>query len=170
VEDQGDTGRRRSETLAALGRELRWASAYAVLFSHLQARRAGIHSTDLEAHDILTLSGPMPAGQLAALTGLTTGAVTTLVDRLERAGLARRTPDPGDRRRVIVEALAPPEAMAQQIMPEFQRMGEDMDDLFSSYSDADLALILTFLQRSRAIAAARVAALGGPAALGPDGS
>ncbi len=151
----------RTEILAAISRELRWGSAYSVLFSHLMARRAGIHSTDLEAHDILTLSGPMPAGRLAVLTGLTSGAVTSLIDRLEDAGLARREPDPADRRRVIVRSLPPPPEMARLIMPEFEAMGDQVDALLGRYDDTELSLLLDFFQRSRAVAAARVAALQG---------
>jgi DNA-binding MarR family transcriptional regulator len=157
----------RAEILEAISRELRWASAYSVLFSHLMARRAGIHSTDLEAHDILTLSGPMPAGRLAALTGLTSGAVTSLIDRLEDAGLARREPDPADRRRVIVRSLPPPPEMARLVLPEFEAMGVKMDELLGRYDDAELSLLLDFFQRSRAVAAARVAALQGEPEL-PD--
>jgi DNA-binding MarR family transcriptional regulator len=88
----------------------------------------------------------MPAGRLAELTGLTTGAVTTLIDRLEDAGLASREPDPADRRRVIVRSLAPP--------PEVARLVE-------RYPDDDLALILGFLRDATALAAAQVAALRG---------
>lgn len=153
----------RRATIGALGREIRWLSAQAVLFSHLLARRAGIHSTDLEAHDLLTLSGPIPAGRLAELTGLTTGAVTNLIDRLEDAALARREPDPADRRRVIVRALAPPAAMARRIMPEFEAMGQQMDELLARYDEDELALLRDFLERSNAIAAERIAALGCPA-------
>lgn len=149
----------REEMQEAIGRELRWASAYSVLFSHLMARRVGIHSTDLEAHDILTLSGPLPAGRLAELTGLTTGAVTTLIDRLEDAGLARREPDSADRRRVFVRSLAPPPEMSRLVAPEFEAMGERMDTLLNRYADDDLALILGFLRDATALAAAQVTAL-----------
>ncbi len=153
----------RSEILEAISRELRWTSAYAVLFSHLMSRRVGIHSTDLEAHDVLTLSGPIPAGRLAALTGLTSGAVTSLIDRLEDAGLARREPDPVDRRRVIVRSLPPPPEVARLIVPEFEAMGQQVDELLGQYDDAELELILDFLSRARAIAADRIAALEGGA-------
>lgn len=151
---------KRSAILGALSQHLRWLSAYAVLFSHLQARRAGINSTDLEAHDILTLSGPIPAGRLAALTGLTSGAATSLIDRLEDAGLARREPDPADRRRVIVRALPPPPEIEQRIMPAFEEIGQRMDALFASYDDAELALIQDFLERATTIGAEQIAALG----------
>lgn len=151
----------RGAILEAISRQLRWMSAYSVLFSHLQARRVGINSTDLEALDILTLAGPMAAGKLAALTGLTTGAVTSLIDRMEDAGLARREPDPGDRRRVIVRALPPPPEVARLVMPAFEAIGQQMDELLSQYDDAELMLIHDFLERSLAIGAKQIAVLGG---------
>ena len=64
-----------------------------------------MNPTDLESLDILARHGPMTAGRLAEMTGLTTGAITGLVDRLERRGYARREPHPTDRRSVIVQPL-----------------------------------------------------------------
>ena len=63
----------------------------------------GINRTDMRCLDVIQREGPVPAGRLADETGLTTGAITTVLDRLERAGFARRTRDPADRRRVLVE-------------------------------------------------------------------
>lgn len=63
----------------------------------------GVNRTDARCMDILEHHGRMTAGQLASLSGLSTGAVTAVVDRLERAGYARRVPDPSDRRRVLLE-------------------------------------------------------------------
>src|SRR5919109_4685045 len=91
----------RAALLAALEREMRRMSGQSVLFSHAVAERVGMHPTDLECLGFLADEGPLPAGRLAELTGLTTGAVTRMVDRLERAGYVRREADPRDRRRVI---------------------------------------------------------------------
>ena len=95
----------RAATEAALDQALRDTSAQSVLFSQAVADRVGISPTDLETLDILVRSGPMTAGRLAELTGLTTGAITGLVDRLERRGYAHREPHPTDRRSVIVQPL-----------------------------------------------------------------
>ena len=62
----------------------------------------GINRTDARCLDIIERLGGVTAGRLARESGLSTGAVTTVLDRLERSGLARRTSDPGDRRRVLV--------------------------------------------------------------------
>src|SRR3954454_1764219 len=72
-------------------------------FDNLAAERLQVNRTDLHCLNAIENGGGLTAGQLASQTGLTTGAVTGVIDRLERAGLARRTPDPDDRRRVKVE-------------------------------------------------------------------
>jgi DNA-binding MarR family transcriptional regulator len=72
-------------------------------FDNLAAERLGVSRTDLHCLNAIENAGGLTAGQLAAAVGLTTGAVTGVIDRLERAGFARRIPDPGDRRRVKLE-------------------------------------------------------------------
>lgn len=147
----------RTALLTALNREVRWVSAHSVLFSHLMAERAGVRSTDLEAVDILDLAGPMTAGRLAEMTGLTTGAATTLIDRLEAAGYVRREPDPRDRRRVIVRPLPWPEQMTQMVRPAFDMMAKGFEDLCGQYSEAELSLVLDFLTRTNAVAQETIA-------------
>ncbi len=75
-------------------------------FDALAAERLGISETDLHCMNIIENSGGLTAGELAVQSGLTNGAVTGVLDRLERAGFARRVPDPADRRRVHVEVTA----------------------------------------------------------------
>ncbi|GAA3226734.1 hypothetical protein GCM10020256_37480 [Streptomyces thermocoprophilus] len=79
-----------------------------MLHGHASARACDLGATDLYALNILQLGGPMTPGELGTRTGLTTGPTTRLVDRLERAGYVRRTPDPEDRRKVIVEPVGKP--------------------------------------------------------------
>lgn len=78
-----------------------------VLHGHATAEAAGLNATDFFCLNLLSLSGPLTAGQLAQQTGLTTGATTRMIDRLERGGLVRRGRDAADRRQVIVEACRP---------------------------------------------------------------
>jgi DNA-binding MarR family transcriptional regulator len=97
--------------------------------------------------DILDQPGRRSAGDLAEASGLTTGAITAVIDRLERAGLARRVPDPSDRRRVLVEPTEKALEAAMELMVEPMRalylpMAE-------RYSDDDLRLILDFTRRGR---------------------
>src|SRR5215213_3372635 len=130
----------RASLVATLEGALRETSSQTVLFSHAVADRAGINPTDLETLDILVRSGPMTAGRLAELTGLTTGAITGLVDRLERRGYARREPHPSDRRSVIVQPLT--EIAERDLGPAYVSMNQEMDELLSRYSDEELAVIL----------------------------
>src|ERR671930_2324829 len=99
---------------AALQQELehamRRSSAQGVIFGQTVANVAGISGSDLECLDFLNLEGRVTAGRLAEVTGLTTGAITGVVDRLEEAGLVRRERDPADRRKVFI-AVVPEAAM-----------------------------------------------------------
>lgn len=72
-------------------------------FDGMAADRLRLNSTDLRCINIVEHAGGLGAGELAVEAGLTTGAVTGVIDRLERAGYARRVPDPGDRRRIRIE-------------------------------------------------------------------
>ena len=109
------------------------------------AGRVGLNPTDMECLGFLHLSvaGPTTAGQLAEETGLTTGAITAVIDRLERAGFARRADDPHDRRRVLVEAL--PKG-SKVILPLFEPLARRMAELHSRYKDHELALILDYMK------------------------
>ncbi|CAL9646104.1 hypothetical protein SUDANB19_06453 [Streptomyces sp. enrichment culture] len=75
------------------------------------AEAAGLHASEWYALSLISFEGRLTSGELSARTGLTTGATTRLIDRLERAGYARRTADPADRRRVIVEPV--PDALGR---------------------------------------------------------
>lgn len=93
----------KSELIDALVRAFRDSGNRDSAFENLAAERLGVSRTDLHCLNAIENGGGLTAGQLAAAAGLTSGAVTGVVDRLERAGFARRVPDPGDRRRVKVE-------------------------------------------------------------------
>jgi DNA-binding MarR family transcriptional regulator len=89
------------ERFATLGRQLSQAT---VLFHTQIAEHVGLSATDHKCLDLaVQAEHPLTAGQIAELSGLSTGAVTGVIDRLERAGFVRRVRDPGDRRKVLVE-------------------------------------------------------------------
>jgi DNA-binding MarR family transcriptional regulator len=142
---------------AALDRALRDTSAQSVLFSQAVADRVGMNPTDLESLDMLVRNGPMTAGRLAEMTGLTTGAITGLVDRLERRGYARREPHPTDRRSILIQPLI--ENAERDLGPAYVTMSEAMDELMSRYDDADLATILDFMTRAATITAEQIGRL-----------
>jgi DNA-binding MarR family transcriptional regulator len=145
---------RRTELLARLDEALRKVSAQSVLLSDTVAGLVGLNSTDLECLDLLYLSGPATAGRLAAHTGLTTGATTAVIDRLERAGYVRRTRDSHDRRLVVVEALP---AGIRRIEPLYRRLARAMDQLHEDYEDRQLAVVADYLSRAVDLGAAHVA-------------
>jgi DNA-binding MarR family transcriptional regulator len=135
---------------------LRRSSAAGVLHSQAVAKRIGINSSDLECLDLILMGGPATAGEIGRRTGLTSGAVTGLIDRLQRLGLVRRAADPADRRKVLVEAV--PEGVAK-IGGFFTPMAERMEALLSRYSEAELALIAGFTEEASTLALQRVAEL-----------
>src|SRR5215467_5063391 len=97
-----DSHEKRVEILGELARELRQFTGLGSSFFRAAAAKVGMTVTDLQVIDFLDSAGPMTAGQLADLTGLTTGAITGMINRLEEAGLVKRLSDPNDGRRVIV--------------------------------------------------------------------
>jgi DNA-binding MarR family transcriptional regulator len=146
----------REELTMAMMLALREVSALGVLHSQAVAERLAINSTDLECLDSIIMRGPLPAGELARLTGLTTGAITGIIDRLARAGFARREHDPADRRKVLVRATP---AVARKIGPLFKPMEQGALSVLALYDDKELALLLDFLARSRDAALAAMAVL-----------
>ena len=97
---------RDSRREAIVGRGRRRVRAYQTSndnFDQAIADRLGMNRTDMRCVDLIDQAGGMTAGELARAADLTTGAVTAVIDRLERAGMARRVADPADRRRVRVE-------------------------------------------------------------------
>jgi DNA-binding transcriptional ArsR family regulator len=125
------------EELMQTGREM---SAATVMFHSAVAERAGLSATEHKAMDILSRAGPLTAGQLAEHTGLTTGAVTGLIDRLEGAGFVRRARDPDDRRKVIVEPIL--EVLHGLIGPIFMEMGRAVGELYASYGESERQILL----------------------------
>jgi DNA-binding MarR family transcriptional regulator len=118
-----------------------------VIVSNFQAtEEVGLNSTDFASLCLLLLHGPTPAGRLAELTGLTTGAVTGLIDRLEQAGLVRREVDPGDRRKVIIVPDA--ERVERDVFPHFPSLQRAATTAFyKDFNIAELEVITAFLSR-----------------------
>ena len=101
----------------------------------------GVNRTDGRCLDILDQHGRMTAGELAREARLTTGAITAVVDRLERAGYARRVPDPADRRRVLVEVTERARELAYEL---FGPLAQASGPLLEDYSDEQLRLLIEF--------------------------
>jgi DNA-binding MarR family transcriptional regulator len=136
----------RAKSRAALMQELehavRKSSALGVIFGQTVANAVGISSSDLECLDFLNIEGRVTAGRLAELTGLTTGAITGLVDRMEKAGLVRRERDEEDRRKVYIAIV--PEALGK-IGSYYEPLQKAVTKNWEGYSDAELKLLLRFM-------------------------
>lgn len=132
--------RKSSEGMVRAGRALGHASA---TLNHAVAERLGLHPTAWECLSLLFEHGSMPAGRLAELTGLTTGSITGLVDRLESSGYVQRRRDPGDRRRVVVEVV--PEALAD-VPRLFEPMLDDMNRVHRGYTEEQMTAMVECLQ------------------------
>ena len=136
------------ETIDSVVRSLRRVNLQGSFFGQTVAIRFGLSESDVEALSVLLDSGAATAGRLSELMGLTSGAVTRVIDRLEQAGYVRRVPDPADRRRVIVELIPEKMAAVQATMDQF---GEKTASEIAKYSDAELAVIDDFLTRMAAV-------------------
>lgn len=139
-----------AEVRGELVRELRQFTGLGASFFRAAAARIGMTVTDMQVMEILEGSGPMTAGQLADLTGLTTGAITGMLNRLEESGLVRRERDPNDGRRVIVR-LARGKDERHEIGPIFASIGKAWDEMASHYDDEQIVFLLEFLKRSNAL-------------------
>jgi DNA-binding MarR family transcriptional regulator len=108
-------------------------------------RALGINRTDGRCIDIVHRTGRISAGQLAGEAGLTTGALTAVLDRLERKGYLRRVPDPGDRRRVLIEVT---ELLDRRAIELWGVLGERGTPILAKFSTAELEAVLRFLRLS----------------------
>ena len=120
---------------------MRRSSAQGVLFGQTVANAIGISGSDLDCLDFVNLEGRVTAGWLAEVTGLTSGAITGVVDRLEKAGLVRRERDEVDRRKVFIVVVS---ENAAKIGRFYVPMQQAMHKLWNTYSDAELQLLLRF--------------------------
>lgn len=109
------------------------------------AEAAGLHTSEWYALSLITVEGGLTSGELATRTGLTTGATTRLIDRLERAGYARRAPDPRDRRRVMVEPVPDALARVEEVVgPARRRIAE----VLSRYSPEQRAVLFDYFEHA----------------------
>lgn len=106
----------------------------------------GINRSDGRCLDVVDRWGQVTAGELAAEVGLTTGAVTAMVDRLESAGLLRRARDPDDRRKVVIQMTDEAQELADEIYGEIARATAPYVE---ALSDADLLTLISFFEASR---------------------
>lgn len=145
--NEDDQERRRTliEQLYVLGE---MNSTETALFQQAAAAKYGLGITDMKALSALVQEGPMTAGQLAQRLSLTTGAVTSLIDRLERHRFVRREPDPKDRRKVIVAVNYETIAAGNAGGNVYLSIGAAFNALYETYTTEQLAFLARHLQTS----------------------
>jgi DNA-binding MarR family transcriptional regulator len=113
--------------------------ANVVLYNHVVAQRVGLGASDGQFMTLLNVHGPLTPGQLARHTGMTTGTVTGVLDRLERAGLVERRRDAADRRRVVVTPRQ--DTLEKTFYPQYEQQARWLDRVLRTRSPEELAVI-----------------------------
>src|SRR5687767_1822383 len=135
--------RNRAELIAAFDREARRMGSVSTLHNHAVADYIGLHQTDQTCIDLLDWTGPLTAGEIGTHLGLSSGAVTGLVDRLEAGRWVRRERDPADRRRVIVHLST---ERGAELWALYQPLAETIDAYRDRLDPRDLRVVVEFLE------------------------
>jgi MarR family transcriptional regulator, organic hydroperoxide resistance regulator len=139
---------RTSETLVpSLHRAVRLFIAGAGFLSQRAADALGLHPTDMQFVNLLDLLGPTTPGALAQWSGLSSGGVTVVLDRLESAGYVRREPNPNDRRSVLIHLQS---AKQKRVDANYKAAQEQFAEVTKKFSAAELEVILRFFTASSA--------------------
>ena len=142
-EGQPGEGTSRPELIAQTTAEVRAQQIAYDRFHAAVASYLGINRTDLRCLDILDLAGRQTAGELAAAMGMSTGAVTAMLDRREKTGYVHRVRDPADRRRVLVE---PAELARERGWEVYQPFEEQTVPMFARFTEEQIAVVRDFLR------------------------
>ena len=140
----------REQSIARMADVMRDFMANAVLFQDAVARTGGLNGTDLQAVSLLMTQGPATPGELAERTGLSAGgAITAVIDRLEKAGYVSRRRDQADRRRVIVTADV--DKVLEQVGPIYGRVGARWAAYLDTLTDEQIELANELFSRASQI-------------------
>ncbi|MED4631546.1 MarR family transcriptional regulator [Peribacillus frigoritolerans] len=132
-----------SALLESLAHRLQRYGMRSVLFQQNMAQKIGVSHTDLKSAEILNETGPITAGELSKITGLSTGSVTALINRLEKSGYVKRERDQLDGRKVMIMPI--PERQ-EQIKSHYQSLSMATKELCSAYNEQELILINQFVE------------------------
>jgi DNA-binding MarR family transcriptional regulator len=141
-------GTKKQQLIEALGDEFRLSGLNDAAMDHVAAARMGVNRTDLACLDAISRTGPLTAGEIARQIGLTTGAVTAVIDRLEHAGYARRVRDEGDRRKVMVEATP---KMYEEAAGIWGPLATEWQEVISRYTAGEIELLLKLMRAGNEI-------------------
>jgi len=135
-------------TAAALTNQLRHFIAGVILYNQRVADHLGMHPTDMQTLHLLELLGPMTPGRIAERTGLSTGGVTVLLDRLEQAGYVRRERNPNDRRSIVVHLNT---ARMAKVGEYYGAINEQLAKFLAAYPQRELETVVRFLTKINSI-------------------
>ncbi|MPZ54517.1 MAG: MarR family transcriptional regulator [Acidimicrobiia bacterium] len=135
---------KRGETLNLVRTSLRRLTHHLGRLNDTAGARIDLSPGDIEVLDMIGRDGPMSPRDITSSTGIHPATMTGILDRLERGGWISRTPDPDDRRRLIVEAGS---ERGREIARLYTPMNQALTQITSNYSDAELATIGEFLKR-----------------------
>lgn len=136
---------KRDDLLLQLEQGVRRMLAGAIIFNQQVAESLGVNATDLQCLNLFELQGALTPGELARCCGLTTGGVTVVLDRLEKAGYVRREANPRDRRSLLIR---PVPAKLRSLHKIYRSKSESLAKALSPYTDRELELILDFVTRT----------------------
>src|SRR5215510_6975729 len=136
----------RAELIAGIGNAIQLFQDATDAFDDAACAALGLNRTDLKCLSVIAQRGPVAVGEIGKAAGLTRGAMTTALDRIEQAGYARRLRHPNDRRGVLVELTDKARKAIDAIWGPYMRNAETF---FATYSVADLMAILRYLQEGR---------------------
>jgi len=138
---------KKSELYSALTQAVRLFIAGSSLFSQRVAEKLGLHPTDMQFLNLLELLGPMTPGVLAQCSGLSSGGVTVVLDRLEKAGYVRRSSNPADRRSVLVNVVA---ARQKRVTTNYDSVQKQFEGVLAGFSEQELETVLKFFSAANA--------------------
>ncbi len=138
---------KRAALYASLNRAVRLFIAGSSLYSQRVAEKLGLHPTDIQFLNVLELLGPLTPKVLGQYSGLSSGGVTVVLDRLEKSGYIRRRPNPDDGRSIVVDFLP---SKRRRVKAHYEAVEQQFADLLESSSDAELDTVLAFFARMNA--------------------
>lgn len=147
------TRRKLLNKLQDLGRKV---STQTVFLHQAIAQSVGLNATDTKCLDLILTraDGSVTAGWLSNVTGLTTGAITHILDRLEKRQFIERVRDTGDRRKIFIRV--PPESL-EPLIPKYEEIGKAYIDLAERYSDSDLRAICDYMEQAARVSQLQLA-------------
>lgn len=119
-----------------------------LLFRHAVGAKLGVSATDMECLGAIFFKGITTPSEVAKYTGLSTGATTAMLDRLEKSGLIQRSPNPNDRRSLHISVV---KKAARKVGPLFASAREAQNKIVSGYSNKELTILDDFFNKSSAM-------------------